>query len=120
MININNIIGDLKSKLNGGLPFMDGREKTDIEMNETYMITDFGYLNGEDGEFICFLNKDNNKDFFFGGSVLTTKMKELEEMLDKETLSELLKQGVEVKFTKKKSKNKREYVACEFFASHTK
>ena len=118
MSNITSIISKIKNELSGGIPFMEGREKADVTLNTIYTITDYGYLKAEDGEYIVFVAKENDKNFYFGGSVITNKMKELEMLLSKEELEEILSEGIEVIFNQKVSKNKRKYTTVEFFPNN--
>lgn len=114
-MSIANLISKVQ-KLNGGLPFMEGKEKGEIIMGTLYLINDFGFLNGNDGEYVVFTVKGNDSHFFFGGSVLTEKMKELENILTEDEIAQILNEGLEVIFEQKKAeKTKRNYVACEFF-----
>lgn len=101
-------------EMNNELEFMNGREKGDQSLNTETTIIDYGYLNAEDGEFICYLTKESDSEFFFGGSVLTEKFKKLEMMFTEEEIQEALKDGIEVIFEQKKSKNRRNYIDVKF------
>lgn len=104
----------LLNEVNNGLPFMVGREKDAIELGETITIKDYGFLTGEDGEFICFIDNTNHDKYFFGGSVLTEKFKQIENAFTPEEIQELLSEGIDIICTEKKSKNNRKYVSVEF------
>jgi hypothetical protein len=95
-----------------GLPFMDGKEKVELEDGSLYLVKNYGYLESEDGEFVVVAD---DTTFAFGGSVVTDSFKKLDASLDGTEIAELLKDGIEIGITKKKSKNKREYTTCEFF-----
>lgn len=105
----------IKKEFQAGLPFMDGREKgslaTDVEVN----ISDFGFLiEQETGEkYVAFNLKEDNEHFYFGGNVITEKMNTIENLLNEEQIEELKKEGLKVKFVKKESKNKRDYMDME-------
>lgn len=115
---LNKIIKKVQS-LNGGLDFMEGKDKSDIVLGETYLINEFGFLNGDNGEYAVFTVKGDDEHFYFGASILTDKLKTLETMLNEEEMAELLSNGLEVEFEERKSeKSKRKYIACEFFPSH--
>jgi len=118
MMDIKELISKVKEVTNTGLPFMTGLEKAEIGMGEIMHINNYGYLKGEEGDFVVFTTKEYPKNFFFGSSVLTGKMKELDIALGEENMFKLLDNGIEVVFDKKKSKNKREYTNCVFFPSH--
>lgn len=115
---------DLQSfakSMGNSLPFMLGREKGTlddlIKLDKTVTIVDFGNLkdvteDGEENEYVCFIIKEDKKKFFFGGMVLT---KNLNEMKDEGYYEEIVKNGLPVKFTARKSKSKRPYTACQFY-----
>lgn len=90
-------------ELNGALPFMEGKEKAEIQENTIYTISEYGYLTGDDGEYICFLTKEDKDHFYFGSSVLTQKMRDLEFKIA-DDMQVLLEHGIEVSFKKQKSK----------------
>lgn len=104
----------LLSEMSNGLPFMEGKEKADNILDEKLTIKEYGFLNGDDGEFISYIVKEYPENFFFGGSVLTERFKHIESVFTDDEISELLEEGIEIKLTQKKSKNKRNYVGVEF------
>ncbi len=104
----------LISELNNALPFMVGKEKDVIELGEKITIIDYGFLTGEDGEFICFLDRNHEGKFFFGGSILTEKFKQIENNFTTDEIQELLNEGIDIICEEKKSKNKRKYISVEF------
>jgi hypothetical protein len=95
-----------------GLPFMEGKEKTELDEGLLYVVKEYGYLESEDGEFVVVAD---DTTFAFGGSVITENFKKLDEQLTESERTELLKDGIEMLIKKKKSKNKRDYTFCEFF-----
>lgn len=103
----------LKMELANGLPFMDGREKGEVTLGETMTVTEYGFLNGEDGEFLVFITKEH-KEFFFGGSVLTQKFKDMEAIFNADEIKQLLEEGIKIVLTEKKSKKNRNYISVEF------
>lgn len=112
---LTNVLEKAKKVLCNGLDFMEGREKQDIELGKHYFINEFGFLSSSDGEYVVFTSKDDSENFYFGGQVLTQKLKELEELLEDREMNELKEHGIEVVFSEKKSeKNRRKYTACEF------
>lgn len=104
----------LLNEVNNGLPFMVGREKDAIELGKIITIKDYGFLTGEDGDFICFIDDDNTDKYFFGGSVLTEKFKQIELAFTPDEIQQLLADGIEIVCSEKKSKNNRKYVNVEF------
>jgi hypothetical protein len=101
------------------LPFMEGKDKGEldriIDINVT--IIDYVFLkytndDGEEKDYVCFVTKEDPQHFYFGGQVLTDNMHEL----DAEGYGEAIrKEGLPVQFSKKKSKNKREYTTVNFY-----
>lgn len=99
------------------LPFMEGREKGEFKRLHQSIVTivDFGFIKDSDDEgqeYVAFLIKEDSKKFYFGGKVLTSQLKQLEE---EGYLEEIQEHGLPVYFDTKKSKNKREYTTVEFF-----
>lgn len=98
------------------LPLMEGREKgnTDELLGQVSTIDDYGFLPNENGEqYVAFTVKERLGKFYFGGSVLTSRMIEL----DGEGYGESIRQeGLPVLMTTATSKaNKRRYTTVKFF-----
>lgn len=105
----------LLNEVNNGLPFMVGKEKEVITLGAEMTISEYGFLTGDDGEFICFTTRENNDKYFFGGSVLTEKIKKVELSFTKEEIQQLLHDGeMKIVCNEKKSKNNRKYISVEF------
>lgn len=104
----------LKTELANGLPFMDGKEKGEVTLGETMTVTEYGFLNGEDGEFLVFITRENENEFYFGGSVLTQKFKDMEAIFNDKEIKELLEEGIQIVLEQKKSKKNRNYISVEF------
>ena len=68
----------------------------------------------EYGDFICFIDEQHEDKYFFGGSVLTEKFKQIELSFTEDEIKELLAMGIEIVCTEKKSKNNRKYISVEF------
>lgn len=117
MTNIANILKKVKAELSAGLPFMEGREQGSIVTGHEFTIVEFGFLKDKeenDREYACFLLKEDEKHFYFGGSVITDNLKKIQGVLSSEELAELMTQGLKVKFTKVLSQDKkREYMSME-------
>lgn len=99
------------------IEFMANKNKG--EMMELYnrpcTIRNYDFIKGEDGEYVVFVIDEISDEFFFGGSVLTEDMKKFTE----EEKQEIIENGLPVKFTQRKSKNKRPYTAVEFYPEET-
>lgn len=116
MSRISEILKKVKTELSAGLPFMEGREKGSIVADYELTINEFDFLVDTDSQepYVCFLVAEDNEHFFFGGGVVTEKLKRIKELLNDEELQELKSEGLKVRFVKKKSKDKnREYMDLE-------
>ena len=103
------------------LPFMDGREKGDAKelVGQVTTIVDFGFLKGdatEEGnvnrDYACFIVKEHSDKFYFGGTVLTDQLQQLEA---EGYHDEIVAEGLPMLMSEKKSKNKRTYINVEFY-----
>lgn len=102
-------------KLNSGkgIEFMSERTKGELDelLDKECTIVDFAFINGQEGEYAVFIVKEIEDSFYFGSSVVTEKLKALEEDLE-----EVKKEGLPVIFKEVKSKKtKRKYINCEFY-----
>ena len=102
-----------------GIPFMEGRtlakDFKDI-LGVVVKITDYGFINGDDGEYTVFIIEDNDNEFYASGKVLTQDLHALEEQIGIEEFKAAVKEeGLEVLFGRKKSKNNREYTTVKLF-----
>lgn len=97
------------------LPFMDGCDKGDTKelLGTVNTINEYGFLPNENGEtYAVFTVKERAKRFYFGGTVLTDRLIQLESEGYHEAIVE---EGLPVLMTEKKSKSNRGYVNVEFF-----
>ena len=116
MSNITEILKKVKAELSAGLPFMEGREKGNIVFDMPLTIEEFDFLtdNEKNEPYVCFLLREDNNNFYFGGGVVTEKLKAIKDILSDEELKTLKENGLKVTFVKKKSKDKnREYTDME-------
>lgn len=102
-----------------GIPFMEGRtlakDFKDI-LGVVVKITDYGFINGDDGEYTVFMVEDNDDEFYASGKVLTQDLHTLEDQLGVEEFKAAVREeGLEVLFGRKKSKNNREYTTVKLF-----
>lgn len=98
------------------LALMEGREKgnTDELIGQVCTITDYGFLPNEAGEmYVAFVTKERSGKFYFGGSVLTSRMIEL----DGEGFGTAIREeGLPFLMTNAKSKkSNRSYVSVTFY-----
>lgn len=98
------------------LPLMEGREKgnTDELLGQVCTLDDYGFLPNENGEqYVAFTVKERLGKFYFGGSVLTARMTEL----DGEGYGESIRaEGLPLLMTTVTSKaNKRKYTNVKFY-----
>lgn len=98
------------------LPFMDGREKGDAGelIGTVNTIIDYGFLPNDAGEsYVAFIVKERPKKFYFGGSVLTARMLDLEAEGYHDAIVE---EGLPVLMTEAKAKkSNRTYTNVKFY-----
>lgn len=116
---LTNILEKAKGVLVNNIDFMEGREKGVQELGKEVTIVDFDFLSSADGDYAVYIVKEDEKNFFFGGQVLTQKLKGLQEVLSEREIEELLYHGLPVKFEEKVSKGgngkrARNYIGVEF------
>ena len=109
------ILEKVKKQLEKNAKDIEGRTKGEIKELIAYLIKDFTILKDKDtgNEYSAFIVEGNDEEFFFGGSVVTDKLKRICDMLTDEELAELKKEGIPVMFVGKKSKLKRNYMDME-------
>lgn len=118
MMNINELINQAKEVTASGLPFMDGREALKVEgkiLNNVLTVDDYGYLEGDDGEYVVIALKEYPQHFIYGGSVVTDAFKKLESKIGVDNMGLLIEHGLTFKLTELVSKNKRKYTRISFF-----
>lgn len=96
---------------NGGIPFMEGRYKGNISdiLGETLHIVDFGFINGDNGEYAVFYTREHADVFYFGNAVITDMLKEVQRDGMEAELSEQ-----DIVFELRTSKKGRDYIAFRF------
>lgn len=97
------------------LPFMEGREKGETKelLGTVNTITEYGFLPNENGvAYACFIVKERPGKFYFGGTVITDRLEQLEAEGYHDAVTE---EGLPVLMTEKKSKNNRTFTNVVFF-----
>ena len=109
------ILEKVKKQMEKQVNVMEGRTKGEIKELTAYLIKDFTILKDKntDSEYSAFIVEGNDEEFFFGGAVVTDKLKRITDLLTDSELEELKKEGIPVMFVTKKSKNKRNYIDME-------
>ena len=112
--NMKKSLKDRAKEFSVQLPFMDGREKADVKelIGTVNTISDYGFLTGDNGDYVVFIVNERSKQFFFGGAVLTDQLQQLEAEGYHE---EIVMEGLPMLLTEKKSKNNRTYMNVEFY-----
>lgn len=113
--NMKKSLRDRAKEFSVQLPFMDGREKGDTKdlIGQVSTITEFGFLHGDDNrDYAVFIVKERSKTFYFGGTVLTDQLQQLEA---EGYHDDIVAEGLPMLMTEKKSKNNRSYVNVEFY-----
>lgn len=98
------------------LPFMEGREKGETKelLGQVSTISDYGFIPNDAGEaYVVFITKERANKFFFGGSVLTARMVELE---TEGYHDAIVAEGLPMLLTEEKSKKtNRVYTNVKFY-----
>jgi hypothetical protein len=97
------------------LPFMDGREKGDAKelVGQVSTIVDYGFLKGDDNrDYVVFIVAERSKVFYFGGTVLTDQLQQLEA---DGYHDDIVAEGLPMLMEEKKSKNNRGYINVTFY-----
>ena len=98
------------------LPFMEGRDKgeTNELLGTISTIDDYGFIPNDAGEaYVVFTVKERANKFFFGGSVLTARMLELENEGYHEAI---IAEGLPMLLTMEKAKkSNRQYINVKFY-----
>lgn len=121
MFNLNDLITKVQEVANGSvIDFMVGRTKADynLPMRQLLTIKNFDFLQGDNGEYAVVIFEGDDKHFHFMGTVVTDKLKKIQENILPSELEELLDCGIECIFEQKVSKNKFRYCDVLFFPNH--
>lgn len=115
-------IMELQNKLSqitmSGLPLMEGKEKLEVKgnvLNNILTVDEYGYLEGDEGEYVVISLKEYPSNFIYGSSVVTEAFKKMDIEFSKEEIAIILEQGLTFKLTERLSKNKRKYISVAFF-----
>ena len=106
IMNISDLLKSIKNQLEVSLPLMEGREKGSLVLNTEVTIKDWGYLTDHEknDSYVAFIIEEDNKNFYFGGSVSTDKFKKIDAM-GEDIVAALKANGMPVVFEEKKSKS---------------
>ena len=106
IMNISELLKQVKNQLEVTLPLMEGREKGSLVLNTDMTITDWGYLTDHEKneQYVAFIVKEDPANFYFGGSVITDKFKKID-LMGEERVAALKQNGIPVGFEEKKSKS---------------
>lgn len=72
-----------------GIPFMEGRDKGNLSdmLNRELHIIDYGFIHGDDGDYAVMAFAEDDERFYFGNSIITEMLREVEGDGMKEELS---------------------------------
>ena len=125
MNNIELLIKQAQEITASGLPFMEGKEKLEVEgaiLNSILTVAEYGYMEGineqtgDKEDYVVIALKEYPKNFIYGSSVVTQAFKTLEAKFDEDSLQTLLDFGITFRLSKQISKTtKRKYTKIEFF-----
>ena len=114
MANLKKSLREKALEMQQQLPIMQGKEKGESEdlIGTIVSIDDFDFLNGENGEYAVFTIREDDSHFFFGGKVLSEKLKTFQT----EGYTDLIKiEGLPMVLSTKKSSKGRSYTAVTFY-----
>lgn len=97
------------------LPFMEGRDKGETRelLGQVTTIEEYGFLPDKDGElYAVFTVRERKGKFYFGGTVLTDRLAQLEAEGYHDAINE---EGLPMLMTEKKSKKGRNFTNVEFY-----
>ena len=98
------------------LPFMDGREKGETKelLGQVSTIEEYGFIPNDAGEpYVVFTVKERANKFYFGGTVLTARMLDLE---NEGYHGTIVAEGLPVLLTEEKGKkSNRTYTNVKFY-----
>ena len=94
-----------------GIPFMDGAEKGEKDelLGEWLHIEDFGFINGENGDFAVLKIRERPGKFYFGNQIIT----EMLQRVNADSMKQHLAENA-IKFTMRTSEKGRDYMTFEF------
>ena len=95
-----------------GIPFMEGREKGNLRdmVDKPLHIVDYGFIEGKDGKFAVIAFKEDADRFYFGNSIVTEMLEEVDADGMRE---ELAQQAIQFDLRVSKERN-QEYMAFDF------
>ena len=114
-MNLKKTLKDRAKEFSVRLPFMDGREKGETRdlLGNVSTIIEYGFLPNEQGEaYAVFIVKERKDKFYFGGTVLTDRLTQLEAEGYHE---DIYAEGLPMLMTEKKSRNNRTFTNVEFY-----
>jgi len=98
------------------LPFMDGRDKGETKelLGQVSTIADYGFIPNDVGEaYAVFITKERANKFYFGGSVLTARLLDLE---NEGYHDAIVAEGLPMLLTEEKAKkSNRTYTNVKFY-----
>lgn len=105
---------DRAKEFTAQLPLMQGRTKGEAAelIGQVVTIRDYGFLNGDTGEYAVFTVDEEPQQFFFGGSVLTEQLQEMEK---DGYHAEIQADGLPMALVTRKSKKGRDYTGVIFY-----
>lgn len=117
-LNLEQLIQEVAQITASGLPIMEGKEKLEVRgavLGSKLTVEDFGFMKGDDGDYVVITLREYPQHFIYGSSVVTEAFKTLDEKFNEEQIAGLLKLGLTFKLEEVTSKNKRKYIKITFF-----
>lgn len=113
--NMKKSLRDRAKEFDVRLPFMEGREKGETSelLGTVNTINEYGFLPNDKGEmYACFTVAERPGRFYFGGTVITDRLEQLESEGYHEAVVE---EGLPVLMQEKKSRNNRTFTNVVFY-----
>ena len=95
-----------------GIPFMEGRDKGNLRdmVDAPLHIVDYGFIEGKDGTFAVIAFAEDTDHFYFGNSIITEMLLQVDE---DDMRHELAEQTIVFSMRVSKERN-QEYMAFDF------
>jgi hypothetical protein len=114
---LSQLMNEVAELTKSGLPFMEGREKLENSkvLGEVLTVDEYGFMEGEEGEYVAYTVKEYPKNFLYGSSVVSEGFKKFDDKFNEEQKTAILEHGLTMVLGERKSANKRTYTTLTFF-----
>lgn len=115
--NVEDLFKQVSEITESGLPLMEGKEKLDSKeiLGEVVTVDEYGFMEGEEGEYVVISLQEYPQNFIYGGSVVSEAFKKFDGKFDDEQKKTIIEHGLTFVLEEKKSANKRNYTKITLF-----